>query len=255
MAAKLEPQLPDRRAPSAPEDRRIYAVGDSHGCLEQLHRLHEKILEDAEKASESTKVVVYLGDYVDRGPDPCALVTDLIQSPLPGFECHHLLGNHEEFLLRYLDQPSDPWSWLLNGAETTLRSYGVDVLAALAKYDNGQGDPDGLHRSFCKRLPRTHLVFYRGLRLSHEEGDYYFAHAGVHPARTLAAQRRQDLLWIREPFLDYEAPLAKVVVHGHTPGNRPVVRINRIGIDTGACYGGPLTALVMTGAQHYFLQA
>jgi serine/threonine protein phosphatase 1 len=213
------------------------------------------ILRDAESAPESTKVVVYLGDYVDRGPDPCALVAQLIQTPLPGFECHHLLGNHEEFLLRYLDQPQDPWSWMLNGGEATLRSYGVDVASALARHNGGHGDPEALHRSFCKRLPRTHLDFYRALALSHEEGDYLFAHAGVHPARTLAAQRRQDLLWIREPFLDYAAPLAKVIVHGHTPGDEPVVRINRIGIDTGACYGGLLTALVMTGERHYFLQA
>ena len=247
--------MPDGRLPRPPQGRRLYAIGDSHGCLAQLKRLEEKILEDAAAAPEKSKTVVYLGDFVDRGPESSALVSHLIASPLPGFARHYIRGNHEEIMLRYLERREDPWPWLQNGAETTMRSYGVDVAAILARVQAGQGDLAALHRAFSKRMPRAHLDFYNRLSLSHCEGDYFFCHAGVHPARSLAAQRRQDLLWIREPFLDYAEPLEKVIVHGHTPTRAPEQRIPRIGIDTGAVYGGLLTALVITGARRYFLQA
>ncbi|HSG91524.1 MAG TPA: serine/threonine protein phosphatase, partial [Pseudomonadales bacterium] len=174
----------------------------------------------------------------------------LIMEPLPGFEAVHLMGNHDDFVLRVLTG-EDPTLWLMNGGDTTLRSYGIDPLAPA-----GMGRRDEwLREQLAARLPDEHLAFLRGLRTMHTEGDYVFVHAGVRPGVPIAIQEPKDLLWIREPFLNSRADHGKVVVHGHTPSEAPEVRANRIGIDTGACYGGKLTALVLEGSDRAFLQA
>jgi serine/threonine protein phosphatase 1 len=111
-----------------------------------------------------------------------------------------------------------------------------------------------LQRELKTRMPKTHLAFLAALRSSHVEGDYLFAHAGVRPGIPLSDQVEADLLWIREPFLCSAEDFGKVVVHGHTPTREPVLRANRIGVDTGACYGGALTALVLEGEERRFLQ-
>ncbi len=238
-----------------PEGARVYAVGDSHGCADLLRALHQEILEDSARADAAgpratRRVVVYLGDYVDRGPDSRGLLDLLIEGPLPGFEAIHLLGNHEAFMLRFLDGENVVAIWMLNGAAATLRSYGLDV----AKLTGTADDMGGLRAALAPELPEAHRAFLDGLALSHVEGDYFFAHAGVRPGVPLEVQHEEDLLWIREPFLVSTADHGKVVVHGHTPTAEPAVRSNRIGIDTGACYGGKLTALALEGGEHHFLQ-
>jgi len=235
----------------APAATRVYAIGDIHGRLDLLEELHRRIRRDAAEAAAARKVVVYVGDYVDRGPESAGVLDSLIEQPLRGFDCVHLLGNHEAFMLEFLEQPSKLGVWLMNGGDATFQSFGIDP------FDNY----DAADRAAClrdalkARLEGPRLDFLRALKLSHVEGDYLFVHAGIRPGRALEDQDAADLLWIREPFLDSEVDFGKVVVHGHTPGGEPVLRANRIGIDTGAVYGGVLTAVVLEGASQRFLYA
>ena len=248
---------PDRQAVRAtvPEGARVYAVGDSHGCADSLRALHQEILEDSARADAAgpratRRVVVYLGDYVDRGPNSRGLLDLLIEEPLPGFEAIHLLGNHEAFMRRFLDGENVVEIWMLNGGTATLRSYGLDV----AKLTGTADAAGGLRAALTAAVPEAHRAFLDGLALSHVEGDYFFTHAGVRPGVPLEVQHEEDLIWIRESFLASTADHGKVVVHGHTSTAEPAVRSNRIGIDTGACYGGKLTALALEGEERRFLQ-
>jgi serine/threonine protein phosphatase 1 len=237
-----------------PEGCAVYAVGDIHGRLDLLERMHELIEADAVKRQAARTVVVYVGDYVDRGPESRGVVDLLIQQPLrgrvPGLESVTLIGNHEAFLLKFLDDPQIAGTWLMNGGDATLRSYGVDPWQ-ITQSDNFAQD---LRQAFADALPPDHLAFYRGLRLSHEEGDYLFVHAGVRPGIALDQQKSEDLMWIRDDFLGSSEDFGRIVVHGHTPQRSPQSRSNRIGIDTGAVYGGKLTSLVLEGAERRFLQ-
>lgn len=237
-----------------PDGSLVYAVGDIHGRLDLLDRMHELIEADAVEKPAERIVVVYVGDYVDRGPDSRGVVERLIQQPLRvrmhGLESVHLIGNHEAFLLNFLEDPESASNWFMNGGDATLRSYGVDPWQ-VTQSDNFAED---LRRTFAMRVPRSHMNFYRNLRLSHEEGDYLFVHAGVRPGVALDQQTAEDLIWIRDEFLGSSADFGRVVVHGHTPQRNPQSRANRIGIDTGAVYGGKLTTLVLEGAERRFLQ-
>jgi serine/threonine protein phosphatase 1 len=231
-------------------------VGDCHGCLEALRGLRAAIVADSARADARgprarRRVVVYLGDYVDRGPDSRGVVELLIGEPLAGFESVHLLGNHELFMRRFLDGEDDAAVWMMNGGGATLRSYGLDA----RRTGPGTGDDArSLRDALTAAVPAAHRAFLDGLALSHVEGDYFFAHAGVRPGVPLADQEADDLLWIREPFLGSTADYGKVVVHGHSVTAEVVVRPNRIGIDTGAYYDGKLTALVLEGSRRRFLQ-
>ena len=240
----------DSAPPGVAGDTLLYAVGDIHGRLDLLERLHDLITADAAGLAAARKVLVYLGDYVDRGPESRAVVDLLIEAPLEGLEPVHLLGNHEAFLLTFLADPDEVRVWFMNGGDATLRSYGVDPWAE----PGPEGRPATLHAAFVDALPEAHRAFYSSLQLSHEEGDYLFVHAGVRPGIPLDAQDPEDLIWIRGEFLESGADHGKIVVHGHTPMGEPQVCANRIGIDTGACYGGHLTALVLHGTERRFLQ-
>lgn len=243
---------PDADTPRTrtPDDTRVYAVGDVHGCAGLLEQLQDAIRRDADSAPESRKMVVYLGDYVDRGPDSAGVLSTLIDQPLDGIEQVCLKGNHEDFLLRFLDDPGICDLWLMNGGRATLRSYGLTV---------GRPGADeaavALSADFRARLPDAHLQFLQSLPLSHREGGYLFVHAGIRPGVDLAQQTADDLLWIRDPFLRSSYDHGYVVVHGHTPVEAPDVCFNRINIDTGAVWSGCLTALVMHGDHWSFLRS
>lgn len=232
------------RAPAAlPAGRRIYAIGDIHGCNEQLANLHEIIAEDLLHRPIEQPLLLHIGDYVDRGIDTAGVIRRLLDaSPIAGVPTVNLLGNHDETMLNALsgDRPAAT-DWLFAGGRSALESYGVD--------------PDSPRESWPDRVPVEHLQFLRDLPLSHREGGYLFVHAGVRPGVALDRQAREDLLRMRQPFLYSDALFGAVVVHGHTPVKEPVVRHNRIAIDTGAVFGGKMTCLVLEGETLGFLTA
>jgi serine/threonine protein phosphatase 1 len=237
--------------PSLPEGQLLYAVGDVHGRSDLLRRLLDEIAADAASASGvQSRTLIFLGDYVDRGPDSKGVI-DLLLGRLPeGFDAHFLKGNHEALLLGFVYGATPLEHWLINGGEATMASYGVDVVRLAAS-----GATEEAWRSaFREVLPAPHLSFFKSLELSVPVGDYLFVHAGLRPGVPLAAQGESDLIWIRGPFLDYAGSFGKIVVHGHTPGKEPVTLPNRIGIDTGAFFTGRLTALRLEGSARRFLQ-
>ncbi|MGY4156323.1 serine/threonine protein phosphatase 1 [Bradyrhizobium sp. USDA 4461] len=202
---------------------KTYAIGDVHGCADQLRELVRLIEEDA---GAGRSKLVFLGDYIDRGPDSRGVVEFLmdLQRWSPD-EIICLRGNHEDLLLAALEGEDAELVWRQNGADSTLKSY-----RAMSPNE----------------LPTGHIDWIRSLPLSHDDGQRYFAHAGVHPARPLDQQRPRDLLWIREPFLSSDTDYGRLVVHGHTPisSGSPELRCNRLNIDTGAVYGRALTSAV-----------
>ena len=238
-----------RAAPSAPPDTRIYAIGDIHGHLSLLEQIHELILEDAARMLKSRNVVVYLGDYIDRGPDSAGVIDRLLAEPLGNFECIHLKGNHEDMLLRFLTDTSVAPVWFPNGGTDTLESYGV----AARSFVHEPSELAAMQEAFQQKLPSPHLAFFEGLSLSHVEGDYAFVHAGVLPGVPLTQQQPEDMMWIRDEFLYSDEDHGYVVVHGHTPSEYPEFQRNRINIDTGAFYTGRLTTLVLHGEKVAFL--
>jgi serine/threonine protein phosphatase 1 len=239
------------RPPAARAGSRVYAVGDVHGRLDLLAGLHGLIAADAAAAGASRKVIVYLGDYVDRGPDSRGVIELLMQRPLPGFEHVHLLGNHEDYLLQFLANAALGPNWCSYGGRETLISYGVRPPLPFAARD---ADFEIARRALADKIPPTHVAFLRNLKLTHAEGDYFFVHAGVKPGVALAEQQSEDLLWIRDEFLECRDDFGACVVHGHTIVAAPEERHNRIGIDTGAFATGRLTALVLEGTERRFLQ-
>jgi len=237
-------------ASAVPDGCVIYAVGDIHGRLDLLDRLHDKIAGDAARRTEPRKLLVYLGDYVDRGLESRQVLDRLLDPPADGFERILLKGNHEDAMLQFLDDTSIGSSWMGFGGDATLYSYGVDVFGTPPE---GVERLDFIQQMLRDNLPQSHVVLLQRLQLCHVEGDYYFCHAGVRPGVALEAQSAQDLMWIREDFLQSRKPLGKIVVHGHSIETEPVVTANRIGIDTGAFATGVLTALVLAGQERSFL--
>ena len=214
-----------------------YAIGDIHGSLGKLRRLMERCVRHAQGRPTT---FVFLGDYIDRGPDSAGVVRYVIelQSRLRE-QVVALKGNHEAVALGVVDGTLPASYWLDLGGAATLRSYGADSADA---------------------LPGEHVDWLHSLRLSYDDGRRFFVHAGIDPKKPLEAQREHDLLWIREPFLSDERNYARLIVHGHTPltTGAPDLRRNRLNVDTAAVFGGPLTAAVFAGAETEpigFLQA
>ena len=233
-----------------PDGVRVYAVGDIHGRVDLLDRLHTMIREDAaDVQTDLKKVVVYLGDYVDRGLYSRELLDFLLDDPLEGFESVHLRGNHDQYFLDFLVDPEREASWLRFGGDATIYSYGVRIPNHVPPDKRMVHIRDRLQES----VPRRHLAFLGGLELTRVIGDFLFVHAGVNPERSLSKQTPEDLMWIRGKFLKSGRDFGKVVVHGHSVTTRPEVRENRIGIDTGACYNDNLTCVVLEGASKRFL--
>lgn len=196
---------------ATPEGPVTYVIGDVHGCLTSLERLLAKI------APRSEDEVVFVGDYIDRGPQSREVVDRLLGLP---YRCIFLLGNHERMLLDFL-AGDDEDLYMENGGRATLESYGGDV------HD----------------IPAAHLAFFQRLRPMYETPEYLFVHAGIRPLVPLAEQSLQDLIWIRQEFFKFIGKYPKPVVFGHTPLRQVLMTDDRIGIDTGCVFGGKLTCL------------
>jgi serine/threonine protein phosphatase 1 len=234
VAADSAAKLRFMRAPGwLPRGRRVYAIGDIHGCKDKLAALHAAVAADIAARPTVSAVLVHLGDFIDQGPDSSGVVALLsASSPVPGVQVINLLGDHERMLLDALaGDRAAATDWLWAGGKAALASWGID--------------PALPREAWEAALPPAHVTFLRGLSLTHREGDYLFVHAGIRPGVALDAQTTDDLVTMRQPFLWTEGELGVVVVHGHSSSPAAVVTTNRIGLDTGAGMGGVLTCAVL----------
>jgi serine/threonine protein phosphatase 1 len=228
-------------------NERVYVVGDIHGRLDLLDRMIKKIEWDLEENPVDDALTVTLGDYVDRGPESRGVLDRLACNPFPTTYIA-LKGNHEVLLEAFLRDPMVASQWRRFGGVETLHSYGVSISAIMI----GKGFDEASDK-FRKSIPEKHFQFLRSLKLSLPIGQYFLCHAGVRPGIPLEHQRTEDLLWIREEFMNSNISFGKIVVHGHTPVASPEVLPTRINIDTGAFATGRLTCLVLEGSGRRFL--
>jgi serine/threonine protein phosphatase 1 len=230
-----------------PDNTCIYAIGDIHGRADLLNQLHARILHDALKYPQSRRVIIYLGDYIDRGHASKDVIDQLIHNPLSDFTAIHLRGNHENMLLDFLKNNNRGDIWFMNGGLETLKSYHVPLsLLNELNYEK-------LAVALKQKMSPDHIAFFESLKTHHIEGSYFFCHAGVNPNIPLEQQSEEDLTWIREPFLNSKKKFGKIVVHGHTVSKEPILLPNQIGIDTGAVFTNRLTCVVLTQNEPYFL--
>ncbi len=233
-----------------PEGMRLYAIGDVHGCDAMLAGMHETIAADLAERPVADHRIVHIGDYTDRGADSAGVIARLAQMTAADARVICLKGNHDALFADFLSDPAGAGpTWLGNGGDATLASYGVTPGHTLF----GGVDYRGTSRRFAEALPAAHRSFIETLPLTARFGDYLFVHAGIRPGVPLEDQDPDDLIWIREDFLWDGSDHGFVVVHGHTPANPPEVMPNRINVDTGAVYGGPLTCLALEGTDYRFL--
>ncbi len=255
MLTRLFGRKPEREPPPPPPStggRLVYAVGDVHGRLDLLRQLVHAIIIDAGAARVREKpLLVFLGDYVDRGPESREVVDVLLElQARPEIEVALLKGNHEHALLQFLEDSGVGPAWLDFGAGATLASYGVQPPASRTDLEAWAEARD----LFAAVLPERHRRFYEELELVRVVGDYAFVHAGVRPGVPLADQVEQDLLWIRQEFLNDRGPFEKVIVHGHTPRETAELLPHRLGLDTGAYATGVLTAVRLCGEEQRLIQ-
>ena len=250
LFAKLFQIEPRKTVFDTPPDTRAYAIGDVHGRLDLLRILLGRIEADSRNRPCGREYIVFLGDLIDRGPDSRGVLDFLLRAkeflPNPIF----LAGNHEEMLLRVLnDDPDQIVDWLNFGGREFVESYGLDP-------DTLTGITAATAQALIRdAVPAGHLDFVAEFADSFRLGDYLFVHAGIRPGVALEEQTVEDLHWIREDFLSSPARFPFMVVHGHTISTGPDERRNRIGIDTGAYASGTLTALCMEGQERKFIEA
>ena len=235
--------------PFCPSGLRIYCIGDVHGREDLLQQVHDNILDDVSDYT-GRKIVIYLGDYIDRGERSKQVIELLLSHPLSDFESIHLRGNHEQSLLDFLIEPDIGQAWFKYGGLQTLVSYGIRY----NKIPTSTKDMQELQTELKERLPDSHLEFLKKTLIFHSFGSYYFVHAGVNPRLSLEQQQPDDQLWIREDFIHHTKAYEKIIIHGHTITDEPDFQHNRIGLDTGAYQSGKLSCLVLENDSQRILQ-
>lgn len=233
-----------KRRPSAPAGprgapgKRCYAIGDVHGCADELEHLLGLIKDDLSTRAPKPGALVMLGDLIDRGPDSRRVVELLMAFDHPDMRLHVIAGNHEEMLVIGLrEDPSVLPNWLRHGGYAYCESYGVSPEEIMGV------DDDTIRRRILAAVPDDHLAFLENTVERVRFGDYLLVHAGINPARPIDDQESRDLRWIRDDFLFSEKNFGAIVVHGHTVVEEVEHHSNRIAIDTGAYRTGRLSAL------------
>lgn len=232
---------------------RTYAIGDIHGQLQKLKHAHALIEADKAAVGDPGATVVHLGDLPDRGPDTKGVIDHMIACRDAGAPHVILLGNHDRMMRRFLhpeklkdDLRHDlDWLWPPLGGRATLASYGVDV--------SEHRTDEAIHADAMDAVPASHLDLLDSLTTPYAEGDCLFVHAGIRPGVAIGEQTRDDLVWIREPFLSDTRDHGPLIVHGHTPVDTVMHCGNRLNLDTGAGYGGPVSAVVIEGRAVWLL--
>jgi serine/threonine protein phosphatase 1 len=209
---------------------RILAIGDIHGCSLRLKQLLDLI-----KVDPFADTLIFIGDYLDRGPDAREVIHTLLHIKENFSNVICLRGNHEAMFLDFYLEGRNEELFLYNGGWSTLTSYGL----ALADARAGTG------------FPESHLRFLTSLPHFYEMEEYLFVHAGLRPGIPLVEQLPEDLLWIRYEFIESDWDFGRTVVFGHTPFSEPLIDRNKIGIDTGAVYGGCLTCIEVPSLKIY----
>jgi serine/threonine protein phosphatase 1 len=227
----------------------VYAIGDIHGRLDLLRQIEDAVQADISSRPGTRPLICYLGDYVDRGPDSAGVIAHLVTKRFHGIPCIYLKGNHEDRMLAFLKEPKENGpSWMKFGGREALESYG------LCPSQLGDEDWHRIRDLLKEALPTDHLEFLSQLQLAVRWRNHLFVHAGLDPDRGLDAQDPHDLMWIREPFITSTKKWGLRVVHGHVIETEPVLRFNRIGVDTGAYRSGVLTSAVISFGDVRFLQ-
>lgn len=232
-----------------PDKLRVYAIGDVHGRLDLLQEMHRLIQLENEKAPPFDWVIVHLGDYIDRGPQSKGVLDFLVNAQKRSHRILALAGNHDVGFLDFINSGSPDGIFANNGGRQTARSYGVEI-----DFDDSRSIRSG-QAAMASAVPSAHMDFMRRLPLSMVFGDFFFCHAGIRPGVDLDHQAPSDLIWIRWEFLDDLRLYPKVIIHGHTPATEVEVRPNRVNLDTGAYSSGRLSAIVIDGANKFFLEA
>jgi len=231
-----------------PEGVRVYAIGDIHGRADLLERLHQSIIKDA-NFSEKENRVVYLGDYLDRGPCVKKAIDEVISGLPDTFQTEYLRGNHEDLFLNFLKDAEVLGVWLDLGGHSTLLNYGVQP--PVAGFSPEQAEQ--IRQALLASVPEKHMAFLKTLKPYTQIGNYFFTHAGIRPGIHLQQQAEEDLYWIRNDFLESKTEHGAKIVHGHTIASRVQDCPNRIGVDTGAYATGVLTCAVLENDQVRFL--
>lgn len=225
-----------------------YAIGDIHGRYDLLVKAEAAILRDGGQLP-GRKLIVTLGDYIDRGPESAQVIGHLMEPPPDGFDRICLAGNHEIAMLDYIDGWISYDDWMQMGSAELLKSYGLDPDHLPLVFPTGAK----LDAFIRQSLPRTHIDFMRAMPVLLETPSVIFVHAGINPKLPLDRQTDEDLVLIRQRFLESRVPLPKLIVHGHTPNDKPDIRPRRLNIDTRAYRSGKLTvARLWQGQVHLF---
>jgi serine/threonine protein phosphatase 1 len=248
------PPVTESTMSQASHTLRSYAIGDIHGQIGLLRHAHDLIAADRTQTGDEMAPVIHLGDLVDRGPDSRGVTEFLMAGVAAGHPWQSIKGNHDRMFTGFLDDlhHHDPrlfkeLSWLhprLGGA-TTLASYGVANAADRPLVP--------VHADAVKAVPAKHRQFLQSRPTWILRGDVLFVHAGIRPGVDLHDQTEDDLVWIRSPFLEDRRDHGVLVVHGHTALDEPAHLGNRVNLDSGAAYGGPLTAAVFEGCDVWVL--
>ena len=229
---------------------RVYAIGDIHGEYAMARRLVSQIEADnAARGPTDAVHIVFLGDFIDRGPQSKEVVEWLANDPPAFATCHYLRGNHEDAFLAVIDgDETDLPGWRKFGGRETLASYDIGDKAV------AMGGPF-FRAELREKIPESHIAFLRGLKDYVQFGTYLFVHAGIRPGVALSAQDPRDFTWIRKEFLDSPVDHGMMIVHGHTISGSVDEQPSRIGIDTGAYQAnGKLTAIGTEGEARWFLE-
>ena len=221
----------------------VFVVGDIHGCHNLLTQIHKKILNKSNNTS-GNKLLIYLGDYIDRGPKIKETIQALLNFQPDNFQQIFLLGNHEQMMLDFINNvPDSLYLWILNGGNETLNSYGIK---GTEFFNNETKSNETIRKELVKNIPKNHLQFFNNLTLSYQWGEYFFVHAGIDPDVPLNKQDKNTLIWQRRSkFFRNTKVLEKIIVHGHTPQPKIENLSNRINLDTGAYYTGILSCLII----------
>jgi len=224
----------------------IYAIGDIHGCLNELTSLHKKILAN-DRFNVKEDLLIYLGDYIDRGLKSKEVIDQIIKLKNNKIKIIHLMGNHDEFMVDFLfNKINNIKNWLNFGADQTFKSYDIEIVEFIK--DGFEDDIiGGLRNILLEKMDNNHIDFFNNLEITFSTEKYLFVHAGINPEKNLAEQNKKDYLWSRSSdFFHKDFKAEKIIVHGHTPEKDIIDLPGRINVDTGCFFSGKLSCVCLS---------